>query len=433
LADSYCFQDRLEIVGINDFSGWASTSPAYSVRNGTAAQPITIKNYQNEEVVFDVRGFTQSNVAVRVRHKSYWVFDGIEIIGGMVNISGGTRDVQTHDITIQNCEVHDVTLDGGDNPGLIRIDRGDYGGPYNINVLDNTLHSFYDHEYPGQWDNVPDAQHFGAVTTLSAQVYLGYDHGGTGRIVIRGNHIYHTPQAFFFKNAMQGPIIIENNRIHEVGSLGILSSANVTFSRNLVYDVDPGFTRVGGSPNSDPRIEAISGQTCTVTYNTFVGLHSLMSCRAGTGHTIDHNIFFGMNGRTPGAGWDTPSYIAKSEVYPDVADPANSRLQQITANNNCFVTPYSDFQAVSRYLPPESTGSDWLVEHYNLEQARQTFGFDRNSTVVIASDRNSFFANPSRYNYQLNNPNQCPGMGYYEHPDTKHPKAPGNLRIVSRP
>ncbi len=410
LEDEYCFTDGLTMIGLSDFSGWASNTPAHSVASGTASAPITIKSYPGEQAVLDTTEFSERAVAVGL--KAHWTLQGFEILGGMVNIGGGSDEAQPHDIIIRDNNIHDVTIDGGDNPGLVRIDRGDIGGPYNIFVWDNELHAIYDQELPGQWQDVPDAQHFGAVTTLSRETYLGYDGGGTGYIEIIGNHMYHLPQVFFFKNPMAGAAEIRDNVIYDSGRLGDMTASNVHMAGNLVVGIASGWWRVGNGGDDDSRVQDIAGQDAIIEFNTFVGLDLLLSVRCGTGHRVENNVFFGMTGETQGAGWDTPAYIAKSETYHDALEPADSLLQEITSDNNCFITPSADFQFVSRYLPPEVTGTDWVVEHYDHADAQAVFGFDVNSVVILETDAAAIFTDPAAEDYTLLAPSSCPGMGY---------------------
>ena len=129
---------------------------------------------------------------------------GLEIVGGSVDLSG-----EIEDITIERCDIHDLTVHGGENPGLIRLNRG----PNDVRILNNRLHALFDRDQPGEWANVSDAQHFGAVTTLSGETYGGTDE--TGAIEIRGNTIFNVPQAFYFKNAAAGPVRIESNHLYD--------------------------------------------------------------------------------------------------------------------------------------------------------------------------------------------------------------------------
>lgn len=435
LTDGYCFKDSYSFININNFSGWASSHLPYSVSSGIENAPITVRNYPGEFPVLDLRdqrfdpGFPPDGEAFRravnVGLKEYWVIEGFEIIGGGVNIGGGTQTAQVHDIIIRNNDIHDITCDGGDNPGIIRIDRGDWGGPYNIFIYGNKLHGIYDWEQPSQWDGVNDAQHFGSVTMLSRQSYLGFEGGGTGYIEIKDNEIYEVPQAFFFKNCTAGPILIENNIIHDCGGLGGIVASNMHFVRNLSYRIDMGFRAMGNTSDgimSDPRLLAISGHNAVVEYNTFAGLDFLMSLWTGTGHTIRNNIFSGLRSRILGANWDTPSYISKSEIYTDAQDVSESLLQQVTSNNNCFISPYSDFQFASRYMPSG-------VEHYTYSQARDIFGFDQNSQIIIQSDPDAIFISAAQNNYHLNDPGVCPGMGYYANSETTLPAMPTGLSV----
>lgn len=410
LADGYCFSDGYTMIGLVDFSGWASNTPGFTVADGTEEDPITVKAYPDEAALLDVTGWTSRAVSVGL--KAFWIIEGFEIVGGMVNVGGGTEERQPHDITIRNNRIHDIIIDGGDNPGIVRIDRGDIQGPYNIFIWENELYAIYDIDSPGQWQDVTDAQHFGAVTTLSRENYLGYDGGGTGYIEIIGNRMYHLPQVFFFKNPMYGPVEIRDNIIYDSGRLGIMGSANVHMAGNLVVGVEHGWWAVGNEGYADARLQAIAGQDAVIEYNTFVHMDSLLGIRCGTGHVVEHNVFFGMTGETIGAGWDTPSYISKTEVYNDTLDPADSILQQINTDNNCFVTPSPDLQIVARYLGPEVTGADWVVEHYNRADALAAFGFDPSSFVIIESDPAAFFTDPAGLDYTLLDPSRCPDMGH---------------------
>jgi hypothetical protein len=414
LADEYCFHDTYAFIALTDFSGWASNSDPYEVQSGTEDRPISICAYPGEQVVLDATGWTQRAVAVSL--KAHWTIADFEIVGGMVNIGGGTADAQPHDIIIRRNDVHDITIDGGDNPGIVRIDRGDLNGPWNIFVWDNELHAIYDVDQPGEWQGVPDAQHFGAVTTLSRENYFGFDGGGTGYVEIVGNTMYHLPQVFFFKNPMAGPVEIRDNHIYDSGRLGIMGSANVHMAHNLVTGIGSGWWAVGNDGYADERLQDIAGQDAVIEYNTFVGLDSLMGMRCGTGHTIQYNLFFGLTGSVDGANWDTPAYLRKSETYPDPLDPAQSILHEVTSNHNCFISPHADFQAVSRYIPPSVTGTDWHLDHWDLSEARTIFGFDADSVVIVEGDAANVFVDPAGGDYHLSDPSQCPGMGYFEYP-----------------
>ncbi len=408
---------------------WWDPYPAYTVNSGTAEAPVTIKNYPGETPVLDCSGFTIYGAgsmvlpkAVNIDSKCYWVIDGLEMEGGIINISGGGSNkssTNTHDITIENCNIHNVTVAGGNNPGLIRIDRADTsGGAYNIFIYNNKLHDLSD--WGCDWATTTDFAHFGAFTELSVEQIVGYSAGpGTRDITISGNEIYDCPQAFFFKKITPGPFLVQGNIIHDCQTLGVLCASNVSFIHNIVYDVPLGFWYVGSDLDYRPGDynvdQAIAGNYETIEYNTFVGLNQLMSIWQGHSHTIMHNIIFGLTGITAGAGWDTPSYLQKSYDSQDASltDTMTSLLYMptnITSDYNGFISPnVTDFQMAERQFPSPS----FAVEHYNYSEALTAFGLDPDSVFVQQSDATRIFTDPADHDYTLKNPSQFPGMGYY--------------------
>lgn len=414
--------------------------PSFEVASGTAESPITFAACPGEQVVLDGEPdeFLDPSEVVDESHEgwpdssprsgpvrvvqawgdiAHWTIRGFEIRGGIVNISGWGHgadgpelEANPHNITVLQNEIHDVETWGGGNPGMVRIDRGDWFGPYEIHVLGNHIHHMRDNN-DADWSETTDSQHYGAVTTLSAEGYLGVDRGGTGRVVIEDNLIHDIPHAFFFKNPAAGPLEIRRNRIWNVQAVGIGSSSNLTFEHNLVQ-TSRGFTRVGSDvADGEPGLLELAGQDFVVRYNTFVDLHLIMSCRSGTGHSIDHNVIYGLWGQFAGAGWDTPAVIAKSENYHDELAVADSLLQQITMDDNCFVGPHADFQHTSRYLPPEVTGADWIVEHHDLDGARAAFGFDANSISVVTADPADLFIDYDGGDFTVRSDSPCAGYG----------------------
>lgn len=396
----YASQQSQVMISIQDY--WGSTIPKYTVRNGLPGQPITIKNYPGE-----VPMFTQtSHINI---DKSYWTISGFDIDGSQEK---NTSDIyitgNSHDIIIENNNIHDFVSYGGsgNNVGMIKIDRADKGGAYNIFISNNKFHGMSDPSNPGVWHGVADFQHYGAVTVLSAQVYVNFAAGGTGYIEITGNEMYNLPQAFFFKNPMDGPIEIHGNIIHDSDTIALADASNVHFNHNLVYAVPDGFWGLGFQESTDPNIEAIEGQNEIIQNNTFVGLNNIMNIGSGEGNVISNNIFFGMNGETTGAGWDTPAYISKSYVASDPVSPALSILQKTHSDQNCFITPSSDTLFVKRNW---NTGNPSEFDNYTT--ANRLYGFDTNSKFIIQSDPTKIFVSPSSNNYSLIDSGVCPDMG----------------------
>jgi hypothetical protein len=411
---------------------------AYTVNSGTATSPITIKAYAGETPILDCSGFTNFDyaggslskpTAVSISQKWHWVIDGLEIVGGIVDIGGGsTRALNTHDITIQNNNIHDVICTGGDNPGLVRVNAATVGGAYNIYVRNNKLHDFYQYGYSGNVAS-PDSLHFGALTTLSIEQYTGYANRGTGYIEFAGNEVYNCPQAFFFKNACEGPMEIYDNKIHDCHALGLSSTGYLHIYQNLVWGTPVGFQNIGWDGQNLGGTQGVSGTgeydllwTYTgshslVEYNTFVNLTNPFTFASGHDWTVQNNIFFGLTGRIAGAGYGTPAYINRyspgtgnGNDYSDTLDTGTSNLQSIVSDYNGFISPYADMQLVQRNMPGNT-------EHYTAAQALATFGYDPHSVFVQEADAANIFIDPANHDYRLKNPNRFPGMGYYAYFD----------------
>ena len=409
-ADGYCQVPRYEFAHIGGWDGYPDNwENKYQVANGKTDRPITLRNYPGERPVLDMTALRRSDEieealimwqkpAIGIG-RSHWVIRGFEIIGGSVNMSGNIEG-----ILIEHNEVHDLTRDGGDNPGLVRLNRG----PENVRIRYNRLYNIFDYEYPGKWDSyVQDAQHFGAVTTLSGETYGGTD--DTGAVEISHNVIYHVPQVFFFKNAAKGPIAIKHNHVYESGRFASNVSSNVHVVGNLVHGVAKGFWRQGqGFPESDhlpdpSAVLAIDGQNLVIEYNTFVGLKdSLVTHNYGKGRTLRHNVIFGLPGRAQDAGWDSASYLKGGEGFPD---------NTVVGDNNCFIVPDESFQHMARYL---KNGEHYRLEHYTLSESQTAFGLDQHSAVVVSSDPAEVFLDPAKVNYapRAQLPQTCRNAGY---------------------
>jgi hypothetical protein len=403
------------MVALVDNNGSDSDFPAYTVQSGEPDNPITVRNFPCERPVFDMRSVSTpgNTMSVIVYAKSYWVIQGFEIIGGMVWLDYGPGANLTHDITIRRNNIHDVTAPGGINPGLIYIGRGGNpgGGPYNIYIMENKLHKIFDEDYPGIWDGIRDYIHYGAVTVQSRENYLGMEGGGNGFIQITGNEIFECPMALFFKNPMEGPIIVSHNVIHDVDIMGPFNASNISFVRNLVYDVDTGW--FAGTDDDPAEIIPICGQDHVVEYNTFVGLDSIIEMGAGHGHSINNNIFFGLTGSASSTQWGTPAYLAQNRTLYDSVDPADSVLQDITSDNNCFISPHEEFLFVRRIVNVAEVGfNNPVTDFWTPIEAQAMFGYDLNSVFIQEDSEDAIFVNPAEHDYQLLNPGVCPGMGY---------------------
>ncbi len=404
-------------IGSISLPPWAG-GDAWGVASGTAEAPITIESFPGERACFDAAG--SITIGSLSQETAHFVIRRITLKGGVVHVGGGSEGEggslanQTHHITIRESEIFDYDEPAMNNVGLVKVDRGDWGGPHEIVVRSNILHDLsVDHDGVIQdWKTTNDAQHFGAVTTLSRENYFGFEGGGTGKLEIENNEIYRTPSAFFFKNPMKGPIEIRRNRIREVQAVGFLGSANTTLYANLVIGVSTGWAVTGNDVVYDDDTNSINGHHAVVEHNTFVGLETLMSLRRGTGHTIRNNVFFGLTHQAASANWDTGSYLLVSENAGDPLDPAGSTLHQLTSDENCFVSASDGFQFAMRRVAIDAGANEWHLDHWDRKSAQALFGFDQGSTFVVETKLENLFADPSGGDYALLAGSACAGKGH---------------------
>ncbi len=392
--------------------GWAG-GERYTVSSGTEEAPITIRSFPGERAC--ASGAGNINIGPNGEDNGFWRIEDITLRGARIGVGGGSGDAtnptnQVHDIWIRNNEVYGYTIPGGDNPGLVRIDRGDGGGPSRIVVESNILHDLIPIDPDGvtrDWATAMDAQHFGAVTTLSCETYLGAECGGNGALTIQNNLIYHSPQAFFFKNPSAGPFTIRGNVIRDVGSLGSWAPSNIVFTENLVVRGGGGIRLGSGNPNTGEVFER-QGHNFTAQNNTFIGRNSFLELRDwATGHTSRGNVFQGLTLGRADRSWNNMGLIYQG-LYARETAPADIGDAQIATNDfddNCFVTDTPDFLLYGRRY---STDSGRQLDHLTLDEARTRLGHDVESDVANTA---SAFVNFDGGDYRIADDGPCAGRG----------------------
>ncbi len=397
-------------IGRVSLPAWAGGT-TYDVASGTPSEPITVRSFPGERAC--ASGAGNIRVGSLSQETAYWNIENITVHQGAINIGGGTGNAsdprnQTHDIVVRGNEVYEYATSGGGNPGLVRVNRGDGGGPYAITVESNILHDLIpiDDGVTHDWRTTTDGQHFGAITTLSCETYIE-DCGGNGELTIRNNHIYHVPQAFFFKNPAEGPFDISGNVIHDFGSLGQWSPSNITFDGNLV--VGGGRIRLGGSggPFDQGEVFERMGHHFTARNNTLIGVDQFLEFRVwATGHTIRGNVFSGLTTAIAERDYNHMGLIYQAEYVREVPQAADIADSQIATDNdfddNCYVTDVTDFIAYGRR---HDTGLD----HLTLDEARARLGHELNSDIV--GNTAEVFVDPTRGDYSSAEGGACAGRG----------------------
>lgn len=398
---------------------WAGATD-YRVASGTEAAPIVVRSFPGERACIDGAGSIR--VGSLVQETAHWRFEDITLRRGGFLIGGGAgsgaRFVnQTHDIDVRRMEISHLEGNEGDNTGLIRIDRGDWGGPYDIEIESNIFHHLYVRDRSGvrhEPTDGHDALHFAAVTVLSCETYLGAACGGNGSTVARNNHIYQVPSAFFLKNPALGPFTMSGNVIHGVASLGGWSPANITFEQNLVWDLGSVPLSIGGFGGgvTDEPVWERAGRNLAIRNNTIIGVDNLLYFRLfASGHTIRGNVIQGLTWSLSVASRDRPGAIVADHpyLYPDpAADIADSRLAMDNDfDDNCYVTPVADFIAYGRRS--QVSGAPLRVEVLGLDQARTSLGYDLSSDRV--GDPAEVFEGFAAGDYRIRATGPCAGRG----------------------
>lgn len=425
---------RVRVSSCNSETGVAMD---YNVNSGTASFPITVKAYPGETVLLDSTssfGITERSNAVHFGSLSgevaYWNLFNIRIRRNNINIGGGSNSGatpinQVHDITVRGCEVyaHRDTL--GANVGMIRVDRGDWGGPYNITIDSNSFHDL-ESNYFGTiqtYPNIVDVEHFAAINTLSCESYTDTNCIGNGRLTFTRNTIYNVGSHIFVKNPTLGPMIFKNNTFYNGQSMGRIAGSNTTFDSNLVRSTPVGLGIGGYGGNQANYLYTISGKNFSAKRNTFVNVNTVFSfLEHGNGHTLKYNVLFGLSQTS--VSFDNRGYFSRfvSDCCSSRNDPGpglsiselhrNFATTPTFADSNCLIATSNTFLAASRH-----TGEPVVRTGLTLTQVRDSLGQEIYSTFIRRSNTSngldSIFVDPTNNDYRLETNSGCPDYGLY--------------------
>ena len=202
--------------------------------HGTVSQPITIRPYTNETVIFDGTGadIGRTESIVLVIAASYIIFDGFEVR----NSSGrGISTYESHDITIRNNNVHHVQSRGLSAAGdTITLENNEVWQA----VLENEKGAMGS----GGWS---------AAVSANGRA----DSSWSTNIIIRNNHIHDCWGEGIIPVDSNG-VLIQGNTVHDTYSVNIYLSTGygVTVNGNYVYATTNAYNR----PDRDYPAHGIS-------------------------------------------------------------------------------------------------------------------------------------------------------------------------------
>ena len=482
--------------------GWALAATGakqFTTNSGTPTSPITVKSYPGEQAI--IKGYPVlvrdksywriqnlvvdgSSIGVgswsnsrphdiyimnnEVRNLTSWTGDN----PGFIRIDRGGGP---YNIFVWNNTVHDFAActDSTCTATLTRTQTGHMIGA--VTTLSNQDYDGFDVNGTGYIEIINNTFH-------DIPNAFFFKNPAAGPIVIRGNTLYNTNMLGY---DAASNVLMENNVVYNVSggfsgvgrppysvagiggnniftrtsgawTAGSLVNQKATFYDasyrklgpfNVTNNTNTTLALAGDATTAvtlgDPRMDTIAGQNITIINNTFIGLLEILGIEGGgTGHHAFNNIIFGLTQRIGGQGTgccsDNPAYIKRTYAWLDPLNPSQSTLQNVTSNNNCFITPtpYNDIEFTMRVLPPEVTGGATFVEHSNYTTARSVFGFDPGSVFIGESNAANVFTNPATNDYTLKPGSaaatQCSAMGAYAttQTDTTPPPAPGTPQVA---
>ncbi len=428
---------------IVDYADWLPDyySVAYIRRSGEDGRPITFTAYPGELPVIDLYHINPecdptsledcANDAFHVRGADYIRIIGFEIVHGSIVVGGNSRYTW-----IEDNHIHDL-LTNRDNNGLIMLYFTQYAY-----VRNNNLHDTYSRSIPDGADgwmlnetkDHHDAQHNGCITTLSGDVYVGYDHETSGPFEFTNNNIHDCPVHLFIKN-VQGQMVnedgvniwVRDNHFHGTGRLGQhVKAANMLFENNLFEDI-PGISQMGTAEYYDDNddlsiLNEIAARNIEFRNNVFTSTPSVANIW-GQGFRLANGVFsqeledkfkfynnvvvIESTAATPGElGWNQAGYIFSNSYGGMIdTDPSVSKtLSRIDSQNNCFINDAGDNIAFLKHWFNESE----TITGYSHADAQTQFGINGQGDVFTDdTNASSHFVDPGSGDYSIQPTSPC--------------------------
>jgi parallel beta-helix repeat protein len=253
---------------------------------GTAASPITVRSKPGETA--HIRQDNSNQNIIEVSNAQYFMLVGLEFSGG----SHGIRLMNSSDITVQDCEIHDT--------GDVALSANSGGTYQRLRILHNHIHDT---------NGTGEGMYLGCnnddcrvANSLIDGNYVHHTNGptveqgdgielkeGSSGNVISNNvvHDTHYPGILTYSTMGNGPPnVIEGNFIFRTADYAIQSAADSTIRNNIVLGTIGLQAHQAGSPSNQ-----------RVVHNTIISAGSAIEVRNVTGAVlIANNALYSQSG-----------------------------------------------------------------------------------------------------------------------------------------
>ncbi|MCF8365039.1 MAG: right-handed parallel beta-helix repeat-containing protein [Bacteroidales bacterium] len=246
--------------------------------DGTATNPITIMNYNGEEVIFDGTGVPLGDNAGLIFFANwdsnpimeFYVLDGITVRN---STERGISFYKTDHLVIKNCLVHDIEK------------RAIGGFGHYITIENNEIYNAaLENEY-GAMGNSGWA--------MTCYTTTDYENGDPStNVTIRNNYIHNCWGEGIGPGQGSDQVLIEGNTVRDVWSVGIYAdkATNATIKNNHIYNTDPTYFRNGAPAVGISMANEISfGNIYNPISNFYIYNNLISNVRKGIGFWFDES------------------------------------------------------------------------------------------------------------------------------------------------
>lgn len=193
------------------------------IATGTAAQPILVRPYKNEQAILDGQNEAISPLQsmLFIAHSAFVIVDGFEV---RHSPGRGISVYESNDITVRNNNVHHIYTRGIGGAGENLLFENNHVWQA---VLENEKQAFINKGW-----------------SAAMSSYTREDGSPSINVTFRGNHVHDSWGEGIIALRADG-IVVENNIIHDTFSVNLYvsKSTNVIINGNYIYNTDETYYR----------------------------------------------------------------------------------------------------------------------------------------------------------------------------------------------